>query len=81
MNVFEIVMSMVKVVAIGENHPGKTNGLIFELEQLGETTHQVVLKTCTLGEIVSPIHGITQVQAAEEVMVFPRRGPHLRIEL
>jgi len=38
--VVEIIVLPVKFVAVGEDHPGKTEGLILELELLGEAAEQ-----------------------------------------
>ena len=35
----------------------------------------------SFGQIVLPVHGIAQVQTAEEIVVLARRRPHLLIQL
>ena len=81
MNIFELVMSAVKVLAIGENHPGKADGLVLELEQLGESAHHAGLKARIFRKIVLPVDRIAQVQAAQEIVVFLGRRTHLLVEL
>ena len=51
-------------------------GLYSNLNSLVNSAHHAVLKACIAGKIVLPVHGITQIQAAEEVMVLTwRPGP------
>ena len=54
-HILEIVVGAVKIVAVGEDHPGKTDGLVFELEQLGDSAQHAVLKTGIARKIILPI--------------------------
>src|SRR6202022_2000984 len=58
-HIFEIVMGAVKVVTVGKNHPGKTNRLVFELEQLGEPTQHAALKACFIETRLRAVKSIT----------------------
>ena len=54
-DVCEIVMLAVEIIAIGKNHPRESHRLVLHLEQLGEATEQMLLHALVL-EIVCPIH-------------------------
>jgi len=69
-NEFEVVMVEVKVLTIGEDHPGKAHRLILNTEQLGHAAHQVLLKAGLFGEIVAAVDTFAHIQPAQEIMVF-----------
>ena len=80
-NVFEVVVRAVEVVAVGEDHPGEADGLVLELEQLAEAAQQArsACPSVSVFQIVLAVDGIAQVQAAEEIVVLAGRGAQLRI--
>ena len=87
--VVEVIVLAVKVVAVGEDHPGKAQGLILEFELLGKAAEKALLHAfvfifggfafAVFVEIVATVDGITEVHAAEEVMIVLRNRAQSRI--
>ena len=81
-HIFEIVVRAVKIVAVGEDHPGKADGLVFEFEQFGKSAQHAVLKTC-IARKDNPADRRNRSGPGGRRSSGPRLGdgPHLRIEL
>ena len=82
----EIIVLPVKVVAVGEDHPGKAQGLVLELELLREPAQKTLLHAFVFVfifafalKIVAAVDRVAQVHASQEVMIVLRNRPQLRI--
>ena len=81
MHIFEIVVTAVKILAVGKDHPRKAHRLVFELEQFSDAAKHSVLEAGLFREIVAAIDRVRHIHAAEEIMILNRRRSHLVIEL
>ena len=82
--VVKIVVLPVKVVAVGEDHPGKAQRLVLELELLREPAqkmllHALVFVFAFVLKVVAAVDRVAQVHAPQEVMIVLRNRPQLRI--
>src|ERR1035441_10418412 len=82
----EIIVLPVKVVAVDEDHPGKAQGLVLELELLRQPAQKALLHTLVFIfifafslKIVAAVDRLAQVHASQEVMIVLRNRPQLRI--
>src|SRR5258707_530632 len=82
--VVKIVVLPVKVVAVGEDHPRKAQGLVLELESLRDSAQKTLLHPLAFAlafflKVVAPVDRVAQVHASEKVMIILRDWPQLRI--
>src|SRR6202011_3353517 len=69
-HVLEAVMTAVEVLAISENHPRETHGLVLKLEQLRDSAQYSLLKAFVLGKVVGPVDSLSQVEPSEEIVIL-----------
>src|SRR5208337_4323080 len=80
--VAEIVVLPVKIVTVGEYHPGKAQRLVLELELLRELAQKMLLHAFVFAfvlKVVAPVDRFAQVHASKKVVIVLRYRPQLRI--
>ena len=76
----EIIVLAVEVGAIGEDHPGKSQGLVTDLKQVGNAAEQVLFHAGIFQEIAA-INRRAEIHSSQKITIVFGNRPELRIEL